>query len=160
MPAKFVDMKKLILWLAGILYFGSMAYVIFFLPRRSGVDVQFMRSVANLTPVIHKIQFWTSPIDDPRYIYRFFEDFIGNILMFMPYPFFLYFLFDIKNKFSILLYAFTLSSGIELVQYIRGIGVTDIDDVLLNTFGAYLGILLVQVFRKWKWAMDFFELPT
>lgn len=38
--------------------------------------------------------------------------------------------------------------AIETVQYIFGLGVSDIDDVILNTFGGVLGMLLYKLFRR------------
>lgn len=39
---------------------------------------------------------------------------------------------------------------VEFTQYILKIGVADFDDIILNTFGACLGVVLLNWFQKSK----------
>ncbi len=71
----------------------------------------------------------------------FVKNVLGNMLMFLPYGFFIS--YYLKNKRPCLTLVLTLvaSFSIELVQ--MGIGrVFDIDDILLNLLGGYLGYLI------------------
>jgi len=64
-----------------------------------------------------------------------------NILLFIPLGFFLPFQTP-KKRISfirILLVAFLFSVSIEMLQYITGRGITEVDDVINNTFGGVLG---------------------
>lgn len=71
-------------------------------------------------------------------------DVIGNIVMFVPVSLFLFVVFGFRRFDYILLFGFLLSVAIEVTQYITGVGFPDIDDVIFNTFGAVLGILIIR----------------
>jgi glycopeptide antibiotics resistance protein len=76
----------------------------------------------------------------------------GNILLFTPLGFFLpFFCSSITWKF-VLLATFIISVAIEITQGIFRVGIFDIDDILLNVFGAILGygiyFCLKLIFRK------------
>ena len=72
-------------------------------------------------------------------IRNFIYLFAGNIIWFMPFGFFLV---CFKQRLSMtVLYGFLLSLAIELCQYIFGVGVTETEDVILNTLGSFLGAL-------------------
>jgi len=64
--------------------------------------------------------------------------------MFVPYTLFLYIVFRFYRLRYILLSAFLLSVGIEVTQYVTGVGFPDIDDVIFNSFGAFLAILIIK----------------
>lgn len=67
----------------------------------------------------------------------------GNIGWFIPLGFLLPFITGRPKKpFWIILWGFLLSFMIELSQYIFGTGVSEVDDLLLNTLGASIGFFL------------------
>ena len=69
----------------------------------------------------------------------FFKNLACNILMFMPFGF-LAPLFMKKNKiWQILIYSIITSIMIEILQVLLAVGTGDIDDVILNAFGAMIG---------------------
>lgn len=81
--------------------------------------------------------------------YEIIINIFGNLLVFMPLEFFLIELFKVK-RFSI---NFILSFGIilliELFQYIFKVGVLDIDDLILCTFGMMVFyIIYVKIIKK------------
>lgn len=77
----------------------------------------------------------------------FFKNVIGNMIMFMPYGFFIgYFLKINKNKTAIILSIIT-SLTIELTQLKIG-RVFDIDDILLNVFGGLIGFCMYKFITK------------
>lgn len=83
-------------------------------------------------------------------IKNFWQNFIGNIVLFMPLGVFLKVLFR-KRLIAVVAIAFLSSFAIESIQYAsRFFGYyrhIDIDDVILNTFGAfsgYLGLVLLN----------------
>jgi len=79
-----------------------------------------------------------------------YKDIIGNILLFIPFPFFLFFFFRVK-PFSRLLFISIVSSFlIETTQYLLNVGVADVDDLALNTFGSLIGLLLLFAIRKFR----------
>ncbi len=66
--------------------------------------------------------------------------FLGNIAIFIPLGVLLSYL--IKNKLLLVLSPVILSSSIEISQYFLGNGHPDIDDIILNVLGFYLGVLI------------------
>ena len=73
-----------------------------------------------------------------------FNNLFGNVLVFMPLGFLTPLLFSKANSFKrILLMSILVSGCIELSQFILGVGISDIDDVILNVAGGVLGYLVL-----------------
>lgn len=72
----------------------------------------------------------------------------GNVALFIPFGFLLVTIiaerWRIPIVFSTLL-GFFVSVGIETAQYVYAIGYTDVDDVVCNTVGAFLGACFARV---------------
>jgi len=73
---------------------------------------------------------------------------LGNIAVFIPYGLYLQTLRKTKRVGTGLLIVLGTSVLIELIQFALGVGVCDIDDVILNGVGGLLGILLYQILLK------------
>ena len=79
----------------------------------------------------------------------FLINFLGNIIMFVPIGFFVPLLWNINDK-KVILIGFFSSLFIEFTQLFIG-RTTDIDDLILNTFGAVLGLIIYNYLsRKFK----------
>ena len=76
----------------------------------------------------------------------------GNVLMFIPLGIYAAYYSRKVNVVKVLLFVVGASVFIEVVQYVFKRGATDIDDVILNTAGGVMGLVLyglfVAVFRK------------
>ena len=75
-----------------------------------------------------------------------FLNLFGNIACLMPLALFIPMLFkkiDTTKKFLITILCVTL--GIEIIQFITFTGSCDIDDIILNTFGGWLGYVLFYI---------------
>lgn len=76
----------------------------------------------------------------------------GNILLFVPFGVYLQIFFVKQKIWKGILTGAGVSVALEIIQLIFGLGATDIDDVILNTVGAIVGILAYKVlffiFRK------------
>lgn len=71
--------------------------------------------------------------------------FYENILLFFPFPIFLYLLYPVFRKFGICLFmGMLVSTLIELSQFLFHCGWCDIDDILTNTLGTVLGWLCIH----------------
>lgn len=71
---------------------------------------------------------------------------LGNSLVFLPFGYLLALLKGSKgSKLKIILFSALLSLFFETSQYIFYLGSADIDDLLLNVLGAYIGILCFQI---------------
>lgn len=71
----------------------------------------------------------------------FVKNVLGNALMFLPYGFFISYYLKNKKPWLTLILTVIASFSIELVQMVIG-RVFDIDDIMLNLLGGYLGYLL------------------
>lgn len=71
----------------------------------------------------------------------FIKNAIGNILIFVPYGFFISYYLKTKKGYIILLLALIASLTIEYTQLLIG-RVFDIDDILLNVIGSYVGHII------------------
>lgn len=77
----------------------------------------------------------------------FIKNVIGNMLMFLPYGFFISYYLKNKKPALTLILTMIASLAIELVQMVIG-RVFDIDDILLNILGGYLGFLIYYGLSK------------
>ncbi|WP_276353679.1 VanZ family protein [Cohnella caldifontis] len=69
---------------------------------------------------------------------------VGNILVFIPLGVYLS-LFKSKSRSMMnLLFLFMVSLFIEIIQGLLGIGAADIDDIILNALGGWIGILVYK----------------
>ena len=75
----------------------------------------------------------------------------GNVLAFMPFGFFVPKLAKKKkNIFFIILYSFELSLLVEVLQLAFKLGSFDVDDIMLNTLGGFLGYLCHLIFVRFR----------
>lgn len=82
------------------------------------------------------------------YRYLAFENLFGNILMFIPMGFYLPSLFKKQKKFLVmLLTVICISTSIECIQFFTKLGTTDIDDIILNVFGAIIGYIFYLIVK-------------
>ncbi len=70
--------------------------------------------------------------------------FVGNIVWFAPIGFYM-FGFRKASLVKTLVTGFIVSAVIETMQFVFGVGVCEIDDLILNTLGVYIGILSYKV---------------
>lgn len=84
------------------------------------------------------------------FIYLFF----GNILWFVPFGLYLRKIRKCKIL-TVVALGVCLSLSIEIMQYIFGTGVSEIDDLLLNTIGVLLGIFTAYLIDKVKRTVSF-----
>lgn len=78
----------------------------------------------------------------------FLTNLFGNVLLFLPFPFLIIIFSFRKTLADVLLAAFLLSICVETAQYLFRIGVADVDDVLLNVFGARIGFAVYAACNK------------
>lgn len=68
--------------------------------------------------------------------------YLGNIAFFIPFGVLVYMLLiDVRRT---VIVGFLASLTIEVTQYIFALGYSDIDDLLMNTLGAFLGALVAR----------------
>ena len=70
----------------------------------------------------------------------------GNVLMFIPLGIYTAYYRRKVNVVKVLLFVMSASVFIEVVQFVFKRGATDIDDVILNTTGGAMGLVLYRLF--------------
>ena len=78
-------------------------------------------------------------------IYAMFTNLFGNVLIFMPFGFFMPMASRHRSFFSALFYSFGLSLCVETFQLVTKVGSFDVDDLLLNTIGGVLGYMIFAI---------------
>jgi glycopeptide antibiotics resistance protein len=96
----------------------------------------------NLIP-FHSITEYISSSSDTLRSFAF-GNVVGNIVLFIPLGIYLLLLKKDKRVFVNLLFIFKVSLFAEIIQGLLGIGVSDIDDIILNCLGGWIGILGYQ----------------
>ena len=133
-----------ILWIIFIIYLAVVLRITVF---RSGFDVAnaFSGGEINIVPIVDLIKVFLA--DKRAFVYLFF----GNIIWFVPFGFLLKKLTRMTAV-KIIFLGFLLSLFIEVMQFVFGTGVSEIDDLLLNTFGAAVGAAggIISVKRKFN----------
>lgn len=123
------------------LFYIIVLFYCFFLCRTPGTD----RSEPNFDPFdVFRVTFFSGCLDYERLVL-----FFGNIAIFIPLGYlFCRILKRGRLKIILVLFPVVLSSSIELSQYYFAMGHPDIDDIILNVVGFYIGALLKVLFDK------------
>lgn len=79
----------------------------------------------------------------------FYKNVIGNMLMFLPYGFFVSYFLNEKRTILVMLMTLLVSCTIEYIQLKIG-RVFDIDDIFLNVIGGMLGAWIFLGMTKFK----------
>ncbi len=132
---------------AAIGYFFTLVYVVLLAPQRSHRPVALQKfEHVRLVPFKGIIDDMFHPRGhDPLVQWQnFLLNFLGNLLLFVPFSFIMIWAFGITKARFIVAAAFLLSVLIEVVQYFTALGVADIDDVMLNTLSALIGVYICR----------------
>lgn len=122
-----------ILLLIKILFLSRVSLLELFTNQRT-----IVRSI-NLIP-FHSIMEYISGSSEN--LKRFaFGNVVGNIAIFIPLGIYLPLFRNNKSVINNLLFVFIVSLFVEIIQGLLGIGTADIDDVILNCLGGWIGIL-------------------
>ena len=78
-------------------------------------------------------------------IFSVFSNLAGNILIFIPFGFFMPVACIRRNIFATTIEAFMLSLSIEVIQLLTKVGCFDVDDLLLNTLGGLIGYIIFLI---------------
>lgn len=132
-------------WIAHVLFAIYMGVLFRFTILRDGFSFEnFMENgTLNLTLFTEY-----SPFLRNRIWGRFLYLFGGNIAAFIPFG--VYLGYRGKRIIPTVVFGFLLSFFIESMQYVWGVGISEIDDLILNTLGALLGAAAVKLVQRWR----------
>ena len=77
-----------------------------------------------------------------------FINVLGNIVLFIPLGIYLIFFNHNKGIYINTLWVVLISVAVEILQYVFKVGATDIDDIILNGLGGFLGIMIYKILHK------------
>ena len=86
----------------------------------------------------------------------FWKNVIGNMLMFLPFGYFISYFIDAEDIRLPLILTIIASLAIETVQMCIG-RVFDVDDIILNLIGSFCGFYIFHVFRSIGHKIPFFR---
>jgi glycopeptide antibiotics resistance protein len=118
------------------------AYVAFIL-NLALLQFQATNAPTNFVPFRSMIRDWSTGG------WPFIINFVGNVVAFLPMGLLPPFLRTRPTKlWQVLVFSFGLSLFIEGCQFVSGRRVPDVDDLILNTLGGYLGFVLSQRIKR------------
>lgn len=83
--------------------------------------------------------------------YEFVYLFVGNIIWFVPFGFLQPCMRErFTSLWRVLLSGFLLSFSIEFLQFAFGTGISEVDDLILNTLGALIGYYAYRLILRLK----------
>lgn len=78
-------------------------------------------------------------------LFAMFTNLFGNVVIFIPFGFFMPMASRYRSFFSTLFYSFGLSLCVETFQLVTKVGSFDVDDLLLNTIGGVAGYVIFVI---------------
>lgn len=145
--------KKMLITLFGI-YIIVLLYVLFFCRYGAEISITYndwLHNMYNLIPFRNLYDFLTAPVKATDYYIILLKNVLGNLVLFLPFGFFLPALFskcaNFKKLFLITLITLFI---LELVQFLTMLGAFDINDIILNLLGAIVGFSINKCMRTRK----------
>ena len=85
-----------------------------------------------------------------RHTFKAALNLAGNIAVLMPMAFYIAFKLESKRMliFKVTFECFVFSVLIELIQLTFKIGIFDIDDIILNTFGGLIAAVIIKIYYR------------
>jgi len=132
-------------FLAGIVFITYSLFLIYWMffafSRTEGGEFRY-----NFTPFSTIKNYFTYYDHFPFHIWII--NIAGNIGVFIPFGIVLPILFPTLSNFFLFIFAFVIGiTSLEVLQLFSMLGSFDVDDIILNTVGAVIGFILLQIMR-------------
>lgn len=136
--------------IAFIIYLINLVYQLFLNPALRHVNA--VRGV-NISPLKTIFLYYNAYTRHTLPIKNIILNMIGNVMLFMPFGYFVYVLFKPMRSFLPYFFFFLfMIIGVECIQYICKVGSADIDDIILNMSG----ILILYIILKFPYIKKLF----
>lgn len=130
-----------------IIYITLLAHLLFFSENYGRVAGAGREYRYNLAPFAEILRFWT--YRDQIGLQAVVENLAGNVLGFIPFGFMLPVIAGAScSGWFITFLGFSLSLLVETLQLLTRVGSFDVDDLLLNTTGVFLGYLMFVICNR------------
>ena len=133
---------KIFMLVIFVIYFAFLLRLAVF---RDGFCVDKIWQVGkyNLVPFLDYANVWQN-----GGIKSFLRLFLGNLGWFFPLGFFARYKFTLTKTAKIVLFGFLFSLLVEISQFIFKTGVFELDDLILNSIGVFLGVKFCEILLK------------
>lgn len=133
--------KKAVRIILFCLYLIVLSYLLFFAESFGrGASADYRYNFIPFTEIRRYLVHW-----ERIGIFKVAVNLLGNIAAFMPFGYFLSGLTDNKLRtVSVVLFSMEFSMLVETIQLVSKLGSCDVDDVILNTLGGWLGCLVYK----------------
>lgn len=131
--------------LGKVLFFVYIIFLVYFLCfaewyGRTGVSKEYRYNLELFKEIWRFIEY-----REELGTFAVFANLFGNILIFVPFGFFIAVASKYRGFFKTVFFSFSLSLGVELFQLVTRVGSCDVDDLLLNTVGGALGYIFFLI---------------
>ena len=125
-----------------LLYVGFLIYFLFLAEwyGRTGVSEEYRYNLELFREIKRFIIY-----RDQLGAFAVFANLAGNILIFVPYGFFISMASRSRGLFKTLFFSMGLSLCVEITQLFSRVGSFDVDDILLNTVGGVVGYIIFLI---------------
>lgn len=142
MLRKLYDNRKHLIFVIFIIYLFAVLALTFIVR-----ETMVLRTPENRGVVLQPFREFKAMIEQPDHRFWFMQIFL-NILLFVPFGALLPCIDRrFRNPFLTVFAGFMFSGYIEFMQYITGRGLTEVDDVITNTAGAAVGLIVYYAAR-------------
>ena len=139
--------RSRILFLLFIIYMAVLLRITVF--RTGFAENGFFHGTVNVSLFLDYI-----PLIQNGHWLRVIYLFVGNLIWFVPFGMYLqYIAAEGRHAFTlwrILLLGAALSLFIEVMQFVLGTGISELDDLILNTAGVFIGRETYRLFCLWR----------
>lgn len=145
----YMKKHKRIQFISVILFYFYMLALVYFLLLSDGfgrlsVYEDYHYNLIPFQEIKRFILYW-KVIDDPFLVTM---NLFGNIIAFVPFGALIRWVINRSVRwYQVLGYTFLLSLSVEVLQLIAKVGVFDVDDLLLNSFGGLIGFWVYYLLR-------------
>lgn len=105
---------------------------------------QYDENLITIEPVLSTIKF----IQGPNKTIDIVKIVLGNIIMFIPFGFLGWIIPELKKLKPLIFGFISCIVIVEALQYFTRMGIFEVDDIILNTFGVYLGWEFCRMIEK------------
>ena len=133
---------KIFMLVIFVIYFALLLRLAVF---RDGFDTKHIFEIGkyNLVPFLDYTNVWQN-----GGIKSFLRLFFGNLGWFFPLGFFARYKFTLTKTAKIVLFGFLFSLLVEILQFVFKTGIFELDDLILNSIGVFLGAKFCEILLK------------
>ena len=132
-------------YIAAFFYSGLFVYLVFFARRRKDIKDRYVTVVPFKSTINNYLEIGNN---EHHELFNYYTNLIGNIVLFVPLPYFLFLLAGVKSFRKVFLISSIISLSVEVLQFVLKKGVADIDDILLNLLGTTIGFFLASFYSR------------